>query len=115
MLGDKRIDRFSLILFDYDKSEITERQKEIINEIKAKIKANSTVTITGFTDKTGEPSYNRKLALERATQAETLLGISDKSRVTVKAADTNYELYDNDLPEGRSYSRTVRIIIETPD
>ncbi len=115
MLGDKRIDRFSLILFDYDKSEITERQKEIINEIKAKIKANSTVTITGFTDKTGEPSYNRKLALERATQAETLLGISDKSRVKVKAADTNYELYDNDLPEGRSYSRTVRIIIETPD
>lgn len=115
MLGDKRIDRFSLILFDYDKSEITERQIDIINEIKAKIKRNSFVTITGFTDKTGEASHNRKLALDRAMQVEALLGISDKSRINVKAADTNYELYDNDLPEGRSYSRTVKIVIETPD
>lgn len=115
MLGDKRIDRFSLILFDYDKSEITERQTEIINEIKTKIKHNSFVTITGFTDKTGEPNHNRKLALDRAMQVEALLGISAKSRVNVEAVGSNYELYDNDLPEGRSYSRTVKIVIETPD
>lgn len=115
MLGDKRVDRFSLILFDYDKSEITERQTEIINEIKPKIKHNSFVTIIGFTDKTGEPSHNRKLALDRATQVEALLGISDKSRVSTETVGSNYELYDNDLPEGRSYSRTVKIVIETPD
>ncbi len=115
MLGDKRVERYSLILFDYDKSEITERQLEIINVIKANIKPISQVTITGFTDRTGDASHNLKLAKDRAAQVEALLSISDKTKVNIEAAGSTYELYDNNLPEGRSYSRTVKIVIETPE
>ncbi len=113
MLGDKKIERYSLILFDYDKSEVTEKQNDFIMDISEKIKPNSKVIISGYTDRTGDKIYNNRLALDRANQVKKALGLDD-SQVEINAIGSSKLIYDNDLPEGRSYSRTVKIIIETP-
>ena len=66
-LIDKQIDNYSLILFDFDKSDVSSANKEIINFIKSRLKTDSKVEITGYTDRTGEAYYNKRLSESRAS------------------------------------------------
>jgi outer membrane protein OmpA-like peptidoglycan-associated protein len=113
LLGDKKIERFSLIVFDFDKAEILPQQIPILNEIKKKIADNSRVIIAGYTDRIGEPSYNKDLARRRCLVVQKFLGLPDE-KVELQPVGSDVLLFDNDLPQGRSYCRTVQIIIETP-
>ncbi len=113
MKGDKKVEKFSLILFDYDKSNITPQQAEFLKLVKSKIKPNSQVNIYGYTDKTGDNTHNLKLSLDRANEVKKLLSLNEKQGA-VFGNGSKVELYDNNSPEGRSYSRTVKVVIETP-
>ncbi len=113
LLGDKKIERFSLIVFDFDKADLLPQHIPILNQIKSKIAPNSKVTISGFTDKIGEVSYNKDLALRRCLAVKNFLQLPD-SQVVLNPVGNEILLYDNSLPQGRSYCRTVHIIIETP-
>lgn len=113
MLEDKQIQRYSLIVFDYNKDELTPAHKRILDELKEKISPKSKVKIYGYADRTGEKSYNRELAKRRADKVANYLNL-DKSNYISKGIGNDEILYDNDLPPGRAYSRTVKIIIETP-
>jgi outer membrane protein OmpA-like peptidoglycan-associated protein len=113
LLGDRKIERFSLILFDFDKAEISPKQKPLLEEIRKKIKPNSKVIIAGFTDKIGEEEYNKDLALRRCLETKKFLGVPD-SQIILNPVGSEYLLYDNSTPQGRSYCRTVQITIETP-
>jgi len=110
---DKRVEKFSLILFDYDKAELNANQQEVIKEIAAKIKPNSKVTIAGYTDRTGDATYNKNLALRRIMQTAKALKVREDS-VKYLTIGNDELLYDNNTPQGRSYCRTVLITIETP-
>jgi len=110
---DKRIERFSLIVFDYDKAEISPLHKRILKDLKSRIKPNSKVTIAGYADRTGEPEYNRMLADRRTREVQKVLRVK-KENLTLVPVGSDVLLYDNDLPQGRGYSRTVQITIETP-
>jgi outer membrane protein OmpA-like peptidoglycan-associated protein len=110
---DKRIERFFLIVFDFDKADIKAHHKIILNQIKSKIMPNSKVTISGYTDRTGEMEYNLELARKRCMEVQKVLQVSENN-LTINPIGSKELLYNNDVPEGRSYSRTVRIIIETP-
>jgi len=110
---DIRIERFSLILFDYNNSDLTEAQKRILQEVKSKIKPNSKVTISGYADMTGEEQYNKELAARRNAEVQKVLKISD-SQLILNNIGSSELLYDNSIPEGRSYCRTVKVIVETP-
>ncbi len=110
---DKRIERFSLILFDYDKSELTEQQKKLLQDIKSKIQPNSKVIISGFADRTGEEAYNKELSARRNAEVQKILKVSD-SQLVMQNVGSSELLYDNSSPEGRSYCRTVKVSIETP-
>lgn len=110
---DKRIERFSLILFDYNKSEITEAQKRILQEVKSKIKPNSNVIISGYADRTGEELYNKELAARRNAEVQKVLKINDSQLIKQNIGSSEL-LYDNSSPEGRSYCRTVKVLVETP-
>jgi outer membrane protein OmpA-like peptidoglycan-associated protein len=110
---DKRIEKFSLIVFDFDKADLKPAHKPILNEIKARIMENSYVTIAGYADRTGDPVYNRELAQRRIDEIQKYLRIPEQN-LTMKPVGSDIELFDNNLPQGRSYSRTVQIIIETP-
>ncbi len=112
-LGDEKIERYSLILFDFDRWELNPAQTSILKEIKKKIEPNSKVLISGFTDSIGEEQYNRELALRRCLETLKYLGIPEK-QVQIQPVGEEYLLYDNSTPYGRSYCRTVQIEIRTP-
>lgn len=113
---DKTISKFSLVVFDFDSPNISDHDKQIIdNNILPAIAYNSTVQIYGYSDRIGEEGYNKKLALDRARNVQEY--------ISSKAKDAKYEVYgigesiqpfDNDLTIGRQLSRTVQIYIITP-
>ncbi len=113
MKDDKKVEKYSLILFDYDKAEITPLHRTILNEIKDKITPTSTVRIYGFADRTGESQYNKDLAMKRANEVQKIIKVNEKN-LDIIPVGSDILLYDNDLPQGRGYSRTVQIEIETP-
>lgn len=113
MIEDKQIQRYSLIVFDYNKDDLTPSHKRILDELKQNISDDSKVKIIGYTDRTGEAQYNRNLALRRANKIAEYLKLTKTAFVT-KGIGNDEEIFDNNLPQGRAYSRTVKIIIETP-
>ncbi len=110
-IADKYIDRYSLILFDFDKAEFNEANERIGTFIRERIREGATVTITGYTDRIGEADYNLGLSRRRAEETEREL---ETTGAEVSGVGETVELHENDLPEGRFYSRTVTIIVETP-
>jgi outer membrane protein OmpA-like peptidoglycan-associated protein len=107
----KQIDRFSLILFDYDKAELNAGNRRVVDMVKRKISPNATVSITGHTDRLGDEEYNRKLSEDRAHQTASLLNASTS---TVEGVGETAPQFSNELPEGRFYNRTVDVLVETP-
>ena len=69
------------------------------------------MTITGYTDRIGKDDYNLRLSQRRADQTAKEL---ESTEASVTGLGETIELHNNDLPEGRFYSRTVTIIVETP-
>jgi outer membrane protein OmpA-like peptidoglycan-associated protein len=110
---DKKLERFFLIVFDYNSAEIKSHHIPILNDIKKRIMPDSKVTISGFTDRTGNPEYNLDLAKRRCQEVQKYLKVNEQNLI-INPVGNKTLLYDNDLSEGRSYCRTVQIIIETP-
>ena len=111
--NDRKIERFSLIVFDYNSATITKPNQRVLEEVKHRIQPNSTVTIAGYADRTGEQSYNQELTTRRCIEVQKFLGLAD-NRVTLVAKGKTELLYDNTTSQGRNYSRTVQVTIETP-
>jgi outer membrane protein OmpA-like peptidoglycan-associated protein len=110
---DKKFERYSLIVFDYDKSELTPNHKRILDQLKSKITPEAEVIISGYTDRTGELAYNKGLARRRCDEVKNYLNLRDNN-VKLNPVGSDKLLYNNDLPQGRYYSRTVKIEIITP-
>ena len=111
VLDDKEIDKFAIIGFNFNKSDLSPANMEIATSAKKRLRSSSVVAIKGYSDRIGNNELNKKLALERAYAVANYLGIDKKF---VKSYGEDQLLYDNTLPEGRFYSRTVTIDIETP-
>jgi outer membrane protein OmpA-like peptidoglycan-associated protein len=111
--GDKIIQKYSLILFNYDKSELTPGHISILEKIRKEIKPDSKVEITGYADRTGLSDYNRELARKRAEESKKQLFV-EGADYTIIPIGSDELIYNNDTPQGRSYCRTVKIKIETP-
>ena len=103
------IEVFSLILFDFDKAEVEAKNKKIIELVLQRIKPQSSIEIVGYSDITGTAKLNAKLSEERAKAVKSELKIPKSSTRVGKEL-----LFDNDLPEGRFFCRTVEIIVKTP-
>lgn len=110
--SDKEFEYYSLILFDYGKSELGSEHRKVVDFIKQRISQDSKVFIYGFTDSMGDENINRRISDNRAISVLKRLNIN--SNVTVEGKGESELLYDNDTPEGRFYCRTVTINIETP-
>lgn len=113
---DMMVTKFSLILFDFDKAEISAENAEILkNRVGPVIKPNSVVKIIGYTDRIGAPVYNRSLASQRANATRDILEqIAPQVRYEVSGRGEDVEIFDNGIPTGRVLSRTVQIFVETP-
>jgi outer membrane protein OmpA-like peptidoglycan-associated protein len=111
MIADKEIDRFSLILFGFDKADLGPENLKIAEIAKRRIRPNSTVKIEGFSDRVGDFNHNLDLSQRRAIATARALNVDPKFATGLGESKL---LYDNDLPEGRFYCRTVNIEIVTP-
>lgn len=109
--NDREFEQFSLILFQFNRAEIGEKNQHIIDFMKDRIKSGSKLSIAGYTDRTGDANYNRTLSKQRASELARLLGTSQSA---AQGFGEDELLYNNDLPEGRFYCRTVNVSIETP-
>lgn len=104
-----KVKTFNVIMFDVDKYELNDDNKKYLAAIIPELKPYSKVTITGYTDRTGDDSYNQTLSLNRARAVARELSVTN---VTVQGVGESRPLFDNNLPEGRFYNRTVEVIIE---
>ncbi len=110
---DKKIERFALIVFDFNSATLNPANQRIVDDIKSRIQPDSKVIIAGFADRSGELTYNQNLALRRCQEVKNALGLAE-GQVTLDPVGSKELLYDNESPQGRSYSRTVQIVVETP-
>ncbi len=106
--ADKEINRYSLILFDFGSADISATNRSIVDFIKSRITLNSTVSVTGYTDRLGDADFNQKLSDQRARATAAALGVGSP----IGKGETM--LFNNDLPEGRFYCRTVNVVVEVP-
>lgn len=110
-IKDKYIDRYSLILFSYDESKLSFYNAKMADLIKQSLKPTSFVRIYGHTDRMGAEDYNQRLSLQRANAVNDYLKFTNTE---INGFGEKYLIYNNDLPEGRFYSRRVDIVVESP-
>ncbi|MDO9275604.1 MAG: OmpA family protein [Lutibacter sp.] len=111
--------RFS-ILYEFDDANAIAMYDKYLSEVVApKIPANAKVIIHGHTDVIGEEAYNQTLSDKRANDVKTTL---ENSVAKLGTTGVTFEMtglgenedaapFENVLPEGRSYNRTVIIDI----
>lgn len=116
-LSPLELSRLSLIVFDFDRDEITTANRNMISSFVARsISKNSDIEITGSTDKLGEAEHNKSLSEARAVAVQKLIKKEkkDAKSITTKGIGAEELLYDNASPEGRYYCRTVRVQVSMP-
>ncbi|MBL0174891.1 MAG: OmpA family protein [Ignavibacteria bacterium] len=111
------IGRLSLIVFDFDRSDIFLFNQRMIKRFVAEaITPSSSVVITGSTDRLGEEKHNIELSAARAESVKAILLSQSPTYEKLEARGIGEapDLYDNMLPEGRFYCRTVAVEVTTP-
>jgi len=109
---DIMVDKYSLILFDYDGYKLEKSNSKIINLIKSNINTDSKLRISGYTDKIGSPEYNKSLSEKRVQSVAN--EFESQNIENLYHYGETVILFNNKLPEGRFYSRTVEIEVITP-
>lgn len=108
--SDKKTEKFNMIIFGFNESEFTKQHDRILDIIRPRITPKSKVTVEGYTDRLGGEDYNLRLSQRRAAAVAQRLNLK---RDSAKGYGSGGSIFDNDTPEGRLYSRTVIITIET--
>jgi outer membrane protein OmpA-like peptidoglycan-associated protein len=119
------MEKLVLPYFDFNSSEIKPIQKEFISKFKDKFAKAKRITLIGHTDVIGSPEYNLHLSQERIEAISKLLiesgfignakdhdEYSDEKQIVKEPVGAIKQIFDNKLPEGRFFSRTVEILIE---
>jgi len=113
---DYSINKYSLILFDFDSPVVTDVNRRVIDKfIVPFINLGSTIDIYGYSDRIGNPTYNKQLSLQRATAVRDYIHLKNRNvPINVYGLGDEAEIFDNDLAVGRQLSRTVQILVITP-
>lgn len=105
-----KVEKYNLITFGYNSSAVDEANNFIIQDVKKNILNTSILTLTGHTDRTGAVQYNRSLSLRRAQEISRYF---TANKIVTEGRGFDDLLFPLHLPEGRFYSRTVRITVDT--
>lgn len=114
VVRDSLVERYSLIFFDFDAPQITEFNSFAVEAIRNRMRTSSKVHITGLTDRIGDDAHNMDLSKRRAEKTSEKIRDRITPEVTTTEGGGEKEVYNNDLPEGRMYNRTVMVEIVTP-
>jgi outer membrane protein OmpA-like peptidoglycan-associated protein/Mg-chelatase subunit ChlD len=115
--GYKVMEKYALILFDFNRADIKDRNRAVLDRIVTRIKEVPTarVTIEGHTDTIGKEAYNIDLSKRRAKAAYDMItagGNMNSENITYEGAGPHNPLFDNNMPEGRALNRTVTVTLE---
>jgi len=116
--GDEELVSFTLAGYDVRSAEIARGNKVLMEEIAKVLRNGARVTVTGHADRLGDQQKNRELATERANRvAEAIRQMAAErsiSNVAVHFVGGSIETdrFTNDLPEGRTLTRGVTVMIE---
>ncbi|MGD2187886.1 MAG: OmpA family protein [Desulfobacterales bacterium] len=110
-------DQKSIIYFELNSNELTEKAYETLNSIVKYTAARPDlkIAVEGFTDSQGDPSYNKQLSKYRADMVKSYLigqGVS-ASRIDAFGRGAKKPLKSNKSPEGRKQNRRVEIKIRS--
>lgn len=111
------VSRLNLIVFDFDRDDMLESNRRMMRGfVLDAIKPNSLVSVLGSTDRLGEAKYNKELSESRAKGVQEFMRrVNPAIRFQeVRGTGASTLPFDNDLPEGRYYCRTVSINVQTP-
>jgi len=111
------LSRLSLIVFDFDRYELTPENRVILRRFVGEaVRPESKIRIIGSTDRLGERQYNIELSQKRAESVATFLRevTPNGHLVEVRGIGPSKLRYDNSIPEGRYYCRTVLIEVRNP-
>lgn len=112
-VGEVRVEN---LLFDFDKSELTDADKAELDELGEFMTANPSTfsVLAGYTDNIGIEEYNEHLARLRTEQvAEYLVsehGI-DESRLVLHWYGSDNPIASNSTDEGRAMNRRVEVVV----
>lgn len=103
------------IVFDVDKAELNPGASLTLDKIAEFLREyeNRNLVIEGFTDSSGEASYNESLSQRRAESVKQALiarGI-DESRIETRGYGERFPVANNDSTVGRQLNRRVEIVI----
>lgn len=119
--NDVEKDRYSMILFPFGSAKVEEGNAKIVEFIKSekRLRPESSVVITGYTDIIGTDQFNLKISTDRAKSVQAALGLDKPGAVKeIKVEGRGKQkplLYENnELPEARLYCRTVVVEVKNP-
>lgn len=114
--------------FDFNSSVLKQQQIDFIQIFKPTISSAKEITLVGYSDVIGSSDYNFSLAKARVDAVEMYLknaiflpskivsSSNSQSNTSIiinkKAIGEFDQIFDNKLPEGRFFSRTVEIFID---
>ena len=115
-IASKVIEKYGLILFEFDREDLKDRNQIIVNRVITRmgLLPSATMNIAGHTDTIGEEDYNIKLSERRASAVYAAViktGSAVVSQITYQGNGPNNPPYDNNIPEGRALNRTVIITL----
>ncbi|MER3329818.1 MAG: OmpA family protein, partial [Candidatus Kapaibacterium sp.] len=110
-VNDAKIEKYNLILFGYNITQLPPVAEVTLNLVKERITDKSQIiSIEAYSDMIGDEDYNVKLSYDRALTVAKALDVStDKA---IGRGKVKNEIYDNKLPEGRFYSRSVIVTLK---
>jgi outer membrane protein OmpA-like peptidoglycan-associated protein len=117
-MADSTLERYSLILFPFDSPEAGPINDRIMKDyVYNRCMPTSNIEVIGHTDVVGLYDHNQRLSDKRSFTVYNGIMKTTNSKVgkiTKRGVGEDEPLYDNILPEGRFYNRTVYVIIKTP-
>ncbi|VAX19955.1 hypothetical protein MNBD_NITROSPINAE03-978 [hydrothermal vent metagenome] len=105
--------------FKFDKSDLTDEAKEILQRNAEKLKANPDVKVVveGYTCSIGSKGYNYKLGLRRAKSAKLYLvkqmGVHPDSMFVITSFGEERPAHTNKTRAGRALNRRVDFVIQS--
>lgn len=101
-----------IVYFDYNTSELTDTQKDMLNAWVATHGKERRIIVHGHTDNVGNQQYNMLLSKYRAAAVSSYLhqlGVP-KAIILVKSSGESIPIVSNESEEGRTKNRRVEII-----
>lgn len=114
IVRDSVLERYGLMFFDFDTPNISDFNKQVMDLVQSRMRTNSAVRVTGLTDRIGSEEYNKTLSQQRAQTVAQGIRARIVPAVLTPTGAGEYLIYNNDVPEGRFYNRTVMVEIATP-